>query len=67
MTVTRGVIRAAQREKVDRELVLRNLSDSELDDYIRERMYDPKKEKNLVEEELGNLMDHLKNPDKPRI
>jgi len=41
VTVARGVIRAAQEEKVDRELALRHLSDDELDEYIRGRMYDP--------------------------
>ena len=39
--VTRGVIRAAQKDHMDRELALRNISDEELDDYIRTRMYDP--------------------------
>lgn len=39
--VTRGVIRAAQKDSMDRELALRNISDEELDDYIRTRMYDP--------------------------
>ncbi|KAI9842481.1 MAG: hypothetical protein M1838_003106 [Thelocarpon superellum] len=40
--VARGVIRAAQTQGVDRELALRQMSDVELDQYIRERMYDPK-------------------------
>ena len=31
--VTRGVIRAAQAEKVDRELALRNMSDEKLDPF----------------------------------
>ena len=58
--VTRGVIRAAQAGNVDREMALRNLSDKELDEYIRERMYDPSKEKELMEEELGHLTSNLK-------
>ncbi|OQO01815.1 hypothetical protein B0A48_12288 [Cryoendolithus antarcticus] len=54
--VTRGVIRAAQRDKVDRELALRNIGDEELDQYIRERMYDPFKEGERVENEIAELV-----------
>jgi malate dehydrogenase (oxaloacetate-decarboxylating)(NADP+) len=39
VVVTRHVIRAAQKDNFDRELALRNLSDDELDEYIRQRMY----------------------------
>lgn len=56
VVVTRGVIRAAQKAKVDRELALRDLSDEELDEYIRHRMYDPSKEVTLVEEHVKQLM-----------
>lgn len=55
VTVARGVIRAAQREGVDRELALRNLDDARLDAYIRERMYDPRREPGLVAKELEGL------------
>ena len=41
VTVTRGVIRTAQANGVDRELSLRNLDDDKLDEYIRLHMYDP--------------------------
>ncbi|KAK6426914.1 hypothetical protein LTR95_016053 [Oleoguttula sp. CCFEE 5521] len=54
--VTRGVIRAAQKDKVDRELALRNIGDKELDQYIRERMYDPFKEGERVENEIAELV-----------
>lgn len=40
-----GVIRAAQKEKVDKETGLRSLTDAELESVVRERMYRP-----LVEE-----------------
>jgi malate dehydrogenase (oxaloacetate-decarboxylating)(NADP+) len=48
--VAREVIREAQREGLDREKSIRNLSDSELDTFIRSRMYDPTKETGLEAE-----------------
>lgn len=42
IVVARNVIRAAQKEGVDRHKLLQFLSDAELDDFIRSRMYDPK-------------------------
>jgi malate dehydrogenase (oxaloacetate-decarboxylating)(NADP+) len=41
IVITREVIRVAQRENVDRARELRFLNDKQLEDYIRERMYDP--------------------------
>ncbi len=41
VTVARGVIRAAQEAGLDREPALRGLTDDQMDEYIRERMYDP--------------------------
>jgi malate dehydrogenase (oxaloacetate-decarboxylating)(NADP+) len=41
VVVTRGVIRAAQKNGVDRAVELRSMSDAQLDAYIKERMYDP--------------------------
>lgn len=61
VAVTRQVMRAAQKDKVDRELALRNLSDEQLDDYIRERMYDPSREKELVEGELKHLVKSMQH------
>lgn len=41
MVVAREVIRQAQREQLDRETSIRDLSDAELDVWIQARMYDP--------------------------
>ncbi len=53
----------AQKQGLDRELMLRDLSDAELDRYIQSRMYDPKAQKSLVEQELSpnktNGVSHL--------
>lgn len=54
--VTRGVIRTAQKDGVDRELAIRNLTDRQLDDYIRERMYDPFTERESIEEEIVQMV-----------
>ncbi|GAM85525.1 hypothetical protein ANO11243_035320 [Dothideomycetidae sp. 11243] len=59
VVVTRGVIRAAQKDGLDRELALRNLSDSDLEEYIRQRMYDPFKEGDNVEAEVKELAQHI--------
>ncbi|GAB7344553.1 hypothetical protein MBLNU457_2378t1 [Dothideomycetes sp. NU457] len=59
VTVTCGVIRAAQKEGVDRELALRNMSDDQLAAYVRDRMYDPFKEKERVDAEVKELASHL--------
>ena len=56
VVVTRGVIRAAQKDGMDRELALRNLNDEDLDDYIRARMYDPFKEHEKVGDEIKELV-----------
>lgn len=53
--VTRKVIRAAQKDHVDRELALRNISDEQLDDYIRTRMYDPFTEHEKLAHEISDL------------
>lgn len=42
VTVAREVIRAAQREGVDRHKMLQFMSDAELDAFIVSKMYDPK-------------------------
>ena len=39
--VARGVVRAAQMEGVDRNAVLKGMSDEQLEDMIRDCMYDP--------------------------
>ncbi|EME80848.1 uncharacterized protein MYCFIDRAFT_140451 [Pseudocercospora fijiensis CIRAD86] len=58
VVVTRVVIRAAQKDGMDRELALRNLSDEELDEYIRARMYDPFTEHEKIGEEIKELTGH---------
>jgi len=47
--VAREVIRQAQREKLDREKSIRDLSDKELDEWIKARMYDPAAQNRVVE------------------
>jgi len=55
VTVTRGVIRAAQAADVDRAPELRKLSDAELDEYISQKMYDPAREVALLESHIGTM------------
>jgi malate dehydrogenase (oxaloacetate-decarboxylating)(NADP+) len=55
VVVARGVIRAAQKGGVDRELSLRDISNPELDAYIKQHMYDPWLHGKLVEEEYAAL------------
>jgi malate dehydrogenase (oxaloacetate-decarboxylating)(NADP+) len=43
LSVARDVIRAAQKEGVDKKKELQWLSDPELEEYIAQRMYDPSK------------------------
>jgi malate dehydrogenase (oxaloacetate-decarboxylating)(NADP+) len=64
VVVTRYVIRAAQEGKVDRELSLRHLSDVDLDEYIKARMYDPFKEREAYLDEISHLIHghHRKTP-----
>ncbi|KAF2115573.1 NADP-dependent malic enzyme [Lophiotrema nucula] len=54
--VTRGVIRAAQQNGVDRVPELRTLSDAQLDAYIKEHMYDPFNERENVGDEVAQLL-----------
>ena len=65
VVVTRGVIRAAQAAGVDRELALRNLSDNEIEEYIRNRMYDPFTEHQQVDEELRDVAQLVGSPTSP--
>ena len=55
VVVTRGVIRTAQKNGVDRELNLRSLTDAELDEYIKVRMYDPFLEKSKLLDQIAQL------------
>ena len=56
VTVACGVIRAAQKEKLDRELNLRDLNDEMLEKYVRERMYDPYLQREVAEKELKGMV-----------
>ncbi|KAK2762657.1 hypothetical protein FQN54_000831 [Arachnomyces sp. PD_36] len=59
VTVARGVIRAAQEAKVDRETGIRGLSDSELEMWIRSKMYKPHAEVASLEREVGALLSSI--------
>lgn len=61
VVVARNVMRAAQEDKVDRETALRNMSDKDLDNYIKTRMYDPHTEVRALEREVGHLLSSLGN------
>lgn len=56
VVVTRGVIRAAQKNGVDRATELRQLNDANLDAYIVERMYDPFNESANAADEVSKLI-----------
>lgn len=58
--VTCGVIRAAQKDGVDRELALRKLDEAQLQEYVQERMYDPFEEPRKVEDEIKDISSHFK-------
>ena len=49
VVVARQVIRQAQRERLDREKSIRDMSDAELDAWIRARMYDPTVQDGVIE------------------
>jgi malate dehydrogenase (oxaloacetate-decarboxylating)(NADP+) len=49
VVVAREVIRQAQRERLDREKSIRDLSDDELDAWIKARMYDPTVQDGMVD------------------
>ena len=53
--VCRGVIRAAQKDNVDREVAIRDMKDDELEQWIRSKMYDPHAETELLESEVKGL------------
>ncbi|KAJ5990763.1 hypothetical protein N7499_011309 [Penicillium canescens] len=59
IVVTRKVMRAAQEDKVDRETALRSMSDVEMDNWIKARMYDPHTEVRALEREVGHLLSSL--------
>ncbi|KAH8634348.1 NADP-dependent malic enzyme [Alternaria alternata] len=54
--VTRGVIRAAQKNGVDRATELRGLTDEQLDAYIKKNMYDPYTEPKYFDKKVSQLV-----------
>ncbi|QKX59080.1 uncharacterized protein TRUGW13939_06210 [Talaromyces rugulosus] len=62
VVVARHVIRAAQDAKVDRETGIHGLSDSDLDAWIRARMYQPHSEVASLEREVGALLSSIGRP-----
>lgn len=62
--VARYVIRAAQKDNVDRLHHLREMSDKDLDEFIRERMYDPHAETGILEREVQDIVHELAPPSK---
>ena len=56
-----GVIRAAQAAQVDREPRIREMSDEELEQWVRARMYDPHAEPAHVEREIKAELQGLAN------
>jgi malate dehydrogenase (oxaloacetate-decarboxylating)(NADP+) len=62
VVVARYVIRAAQKDNVDRMRHLREINDKELDAYIRDKMYDPHAETRILEAEVQDLAKQLTSP-----
>jgi malate dehydrogenase (oxaloacetate-decarboxylating)(NADP+) len=56
VVVTMGVIRAAQRDNVDRDVRLRSMDDKQLEEFVRARMYDPHKETERLESEVHSFV-----------
>lgn len=57
--VAKGVIRAAEEAGVDRETRIKGMSDEELEQWIRSKMYDPHSETRRVEEEIESFINDL--------
>ncbi|MBA7494115.1 NAD-dependent malic enzyme [subsurface metagenome] len=53
------VIRAAQQDNVDRMHSLRDMNDEDLEEWIKEKMYDPHKAVEAIEDELDSLAKDL--------
>lgn len=59
--VAAGVLRAAQKAGVAREPALKELDDAGLERWVRARMYDPHREAERVERELGKRRNGVVN------
>lgn len=53
--VARDVMRTAQEDKVDRDIVIRDMSDADFEAWIKARMYDPHSEVQNFESQIGSL------------
>ena len=58
--VAMGVIRAAQQAGVDRETRLKELSEGELETWVRSKMYDPLTESQRMEKEVSEMIKDVK-------
>ena len=54
-----GVIRAAQEAGVDRETHLKDVDNSQLEQWVRSKMYDPLEETQSLEKEVRGLVDDV--------
>ena len=59
VVVAMGVIRAAQEAGLDREARIRDMTDMELEQWVRSKMYDPHMEPKRVEQELASFVEDL--------
>lgn len=59
VVVAVGVIRAAQEAGVAREAQIKEMTDEELETWVRSRMYDPQLETQRVEKEVHKLTEVL--------
>ena len=65
--VARFVIRAAQKDNVDRLHHLRDLKDKDLDNWILSKMYDPHAETQALEDEVDEIAQAIGRPEKPTV
>ena len=57
IVVAMGVIRAAQKAGVAREVQIKDMTDAELETWVRGKMYDPQLETQRVEKEVRKLIE----------
>jgi malate dehydrogenase (oxaloacetate-decarboxylating)(NADP+) len=55
LDIARDVIRTAQRDGVDRKKELRTMSDTELEDFIKSKIYNPFEARERLEKEVSRL------------
>lgn len=59
VSVAVGVIRAAEKAGVARETHIDSLNDSELEAWVRSKMYEPEAETKRVEDEVRSMVDGI--------